>query len=296
MKSVGVGSVEREPLVAVVGLGAIGTRLTVELARASGCELLACARRTAPSLVLEGSDEPLACSPRIETSPARATHVDWVLLCTKSHQIEGAADWLRALRRGDTLVAVLQNGVEHRERLAGLVPAELVVPVVVEAPTERIGSERVRARGPARLFVGRGERRARFAALFVGSNVSVNEVDGFDALAWAKLVHNCAGAARALEARSELAAALGRRELATRLAAETVDVAAELGVRLPSGTLDSAVTAALALGEDRRTSLEADLLAGRPTEVDARNGAVARFGRERHLDERWNELALQFLR
>ncbi|NUP97504.1 MAG: hypothetical protein HUU28_15200, partial [Planctomycetaceae bacterium] len=52
----------------------------------------------------------------------------------------------------------------------------------------------------------------------------------------------------------------------------------------------------LALGEDRRTSLEADLLAGRPTEVDARNGAVARFGRERHLDERWNELALQFLR
>lgn len=291
-----MGNVERTATVAVVGLGAIGTRLTIELARAGRCELLACARRTAPSLVLEGSDEPLACSPRIETSPARAPHVDWVLLCTKSHQVDDAADWLRALRRGDTPVAVLQNGVEHRERLAGLVPPEFVVPVVVDAPTERVGDGRVRARGPARLCVTRSQRGARLAALFAGSSVTVDEVDGFEALAWAKLVHNCAGAARALAARSTLAAGLGRRELATRLAAETVEVAAALGIRVPPQTLDNAVAAALALGEDRRTSLEADLLAGRPTEVDARNGAVARLGRTRHLDVRWNTLALQLLR
>lgn len=291
-----MGNVERTATVAVVGLGAIGTRLTIELARTARCELLACARHGVTRLTLEGSGEPFECAPRIETSPARTTCVDWVLLCTKSHQVDGAAEWLRALRGGDTPVAVLQNGVEHRERLAGLVPPEFVEPVVVEAPTERVGDGCVRAHGPARLCVTRSERGARLAALFAGSSVTVEEVDGFEALAWAKLVHNCAGAARALAARSTLAAALGRRELATRLATEAVMVAAACGIRVPAEALDNAVAAALALGEDRRTSLEADLLAGRPTEVDARNGAVARFGRERNLDVRWNELALQLLR
>jgi 2-dehydropantoate 2-reductase len=282
--------------VAVVGLGAIGTRLVVELACAGTIDVFACARRKLVSLELFGVEAPLDCTPRIEVDPAHASRVDWVLLCTKAQQVESARDWLRALRRDDTPVAVLQNGVEHRERLAAMVRGELVVPVVVEAPTERVRDGSVRAHGPARLYVSRDALGQRFAELFRGSNVVVEEVDDVRALAWTKLVHNCAGAARALENRSTLAAVLGRRELAARLAAEAVEVATALGVVLPTETLESAVSAALALGPGRSTSLEADLAARRPTEVDARNGAVARLGAQLGVVVRWNALALQCLR
>jgi len=291
-----VDSAPSSTSVAVVGLGAIGTRLLVELACAGRSDVFGCARRKLVALELVGVEAPLQCTPRIEIDPAHASLADWVLLCTKSQQVESARSWLRALRRDDTPVAVLQNGVEHRERLAGMVRGELVVPVVVEAPTERVRDGRVRARGPARLSVARDTLGQRFAELFRGSNVAVEQVDDVRALAWAKLVHNCAGAARALEARSTLAAAPGRRELAARLAAEAVEVATALGVVLPTETLERAVSAALALGPGRSTSLEADLAAGRPTEVDARNGAVARLGARLGVDVRWNALALQLLR
>lgn len=282
--------------VAIVGLGAIGTRLVVELACAGTSDVFACARRKFAALELVGVETPLECTPRIEVDSARASRVDWVLLCTKAQQVESARNWLRALRRDDTPVAVLQNGVEHRERLAGIVRGELVVPVVVEAPTERARDGSVRARGPARLRVSRDALGQRFAELFRGSNVLVEQVDDVRALAWAKLVHNCAGAARALEARSTLAAVLGRRVLAERLAAEAVEVATALGVVLPAGAGASATAAALALEPDRRTSLESDLALGRPTEIDARNGAVARLAAQLGVDVRWNALALQQLR
>jgi ketopantoate reductase len=42
--------------------------------------------------------------------------------------------------------------------------------------------------------------------------------------------------------------------------------------------------------------LEADLAARRPTEVDARNGVVARLGAQLGVVVRWNALALQCLR
>jgi 2-dehydropantoate 2-reductase len=280
----------------VVGLGAIGTRLAVELACAGRCEVLGCARRAVAGLELAVAGASLVCTPRVECDPALAPKSDWVLLCTKAQQVESARDWLRALRRADTPVAVLQNGVEHRERLAGMVRGELVVPVVVEAPTERVRDGSVRARGPARLCVPRDSLGQRLAELFRGSNVVVEQVDDVRALAWTKLVHNCAGAARALEVRSTLAAGLGRRELAARLAAEALEVAAALGVVLSSAVGESATAAALALEADRRTSLESDLALGRPTEIDARNGAVARLGAQLGVDVRWNALALQLLR
>jgi len=50
---------------------------------------------------------------RILADPADATRVDWVLLCTKGHQVPSAARWLARLCDVATRVAVLQNGIGH---------------------------------------------------------------------------------------------------------------------------------------------------------------------------------------
>ena len=101
----------------------------------------------------------------IRADPARAAPADWVLLAVKTHQTAGAADWLRALCGPGTVVAVLQNGVEHRaltEPFAG--PAH-VLPAIVWCPSEAVSPALVRQRGPARITVPDEPAGARLAAL-----------------------------------------------------------------------------------------------------------------------------------
>lgn len=280
---------------AVVGVGAVGSLVALRLARAGQHEIVACARR--PFEALEVHDvrgvERVALRPLLDPRDARA--VDWVLVCVKAYDSASTAPWLRALSSASTGVAVLQNGVEQRERFAELVANENLAPVVVDAPCERLGVAVTRMRGPARLTVADDELGRRFAELFTGTAIEVVSTTNWSAAAWSKLVLNCAGAARALLERSPelpVGSALG---LARELALEAATVARAAGVVLPSSVADSAACEVAQWPRERVTSLEADLRAGRATEIDARNGAVVRIGRRLGQPTPWNELALERL-
>src|SRR6266496_1982664 len=105
--------------VAVVGVGAIGAAVAGAVQSAGGHELLLCARRALERVVVELPDRsavsiegPLLTDPGRVDAPA-----DWVLLAVKAHQTQGAAGWLSALCARETTVAVLQNGIDHVERV-----------------------------------------------------------------------------------------------------------------------------------------------------------------------------------
>ena len=70
-------------------------------------------------------------------NPDQAGPVDWVLVATKAYDAAGAAAWLTGLAAGGAPVAILQNGVEHRERFAAYLPATQLGPVMVDCPAER---------------------------------------------------------------------------------------------------------------------------------------------------------------
>jgi len=138
-------------VIAVVGVGAVGGVCAARLA--SRRDLVCCVRTPFRELVVEAPGARLATTPRVETDPARLGPAQWVLLATKAHQVEGAAGWLAALVGADTRVAVLQNGVEHVERLARWVAPAQVVPVVVHCPCVAVAAGHVVQRAPARLTV-----------------------------------------------------------------------------------------------------------------------------------------------
>ena len=62
------------------------------------------------------------------TDPSEAFEVDWVIVATKAYDVAGAAKWLERLCSRGAPVAVLQNGVEHRERFAPYVAMEKSCP------------------------------------------------------------------------------------------------------------------------------------------------------------------------
>jgi len=114
--------------------------------------------------------------------------VDWILLATKAHQTPAAAPWLAAR------IAVLQNGVEHQERV-GPLAAGRVVPVIVDFPAESVGRGRIRLHGDPHLLVADDPDGREFARLMTGARIATDLTPDFLTVAWRKLCPNVAGGA-----------------------------------------------------------------------------------------------------
>jgi 2-dehydropantoate 2-reductase len=264
--------------VAVVGPGAVGATFAAAAERAGhAVELCGRARADAPVVALPDGSEHALAGP-VRDDPAAAAPVPWVLLAVKTHQTAGAAGWLEALCDERTTVAVLQNGVEHRELAEPLVGSATVLPAIVWCPSEVVAPGRVRQRGPARLSVPDEPAGAALAELLRGT-AQVDRVGDFRTEAWHKLCVNAVAATMAITGRrAELYRDPEQRELARRLAAECVAVARAEGARLGPGTVDDVVGQFADMPGDLGTSILFDRLAGRRPEWEARNGVIRRLG------------------
>jgi 2-dehydropantoate 2-reductase len=267
--------------VAVVGVGAIGAAVAAAVRSAGGHELLLCARRPLDEVVVElpaGSavtlDGPLLTDPRAIDAPA-----DWVLLAVKAHQTDGAAGWLSALCGPETTVAVLQNGIDHVERVGPLVGDARVLPVVNWCPVEPVAPGRVRQRDALRLAVPDGAAGEGLAAL-LGGRADVAVGRDFEVEAWRKLCANAVSGVMALAGQpAEIFALDDVREIARALAHECAAVARAEGVELTAADADDVIAWVEALPSDAGSSILTDRRAGRALEWEARNGVIGRLGR-----------------
>jgi 2-dehydropantoate 2-reductase len=215
----------------------------------------------------------------VVTQPDGVEPADWVLLAVKAHQTEGAAGWLRALSAAGTTVAVLQNGIDHVERVAPLAGEAAVLPTVNWCPVEPVEPGRVRQRGPLRLAVPQGAAGEEFAAL-LGSGAEVAVGGDFAREAWRKLCANAVSGVMALAGRpAEIFALEDVRAVGTALAHECAAVARAEGAPLSDEDADEVVAWIESLPPDAGSSILTDRLAGRALEWEARNAVIGRLGR-----------------
>lgn len=278
--------------IAIVGPGAIGCVLAAILHRTQRHDLLLCARRPLSEVAVESGDGTVRFTPRVATTLAAATPADWIFVTTKAYDSASAAAWLAPLGAEGARLAVIQNGVEHRERFAGLFPADRVVPVMVDLPAER-RPDRVLQRGPARLVVGDDPAGHDFVQLFAGSTASVSVAADMKSVVWRKLCTNAAGVVSALvdQPNRALRAPEGAA-LARAIVRECMAVARAEGATLPDDTDEVVVQGYQSASPEGINSLYADRLAGRPTEIDARNGVIVRLGRRHGIPTPYNEMAV----
>ncbi len=282
--------------VAVVGVGAIGGALAGFLETAGGHQITLCTRRPMPGLTVQTPEGTLRVKARNVTAPAQAQAVDWVLVATKAYDAEGAAQWFPALCAEGAPVAIVQNGVEHRERFARYLSAERLLPVVIDCPVERTPDGLVLVRGPARIKVEDSPLGRDFAALFKGSNVTIGLVEDFTTAAWGKLCVNSVGALNALTLKpSGVLRGAAMSRLALEIVAETVAVARAEGAQLSDSLPEEVLAHCHNHPPDSVNSLLADRLAGHRTEWDARNGAIVRFGQEHGIPTPLNRMAAALL-
>ncbi|GAB7037462.1 MULTISPECIES: 2-dehydropantoate 2-reductase [Catenuloplanes] len=143
----------RQTRVAVIGAGAVGL-VVAEAAHDAGHDVVLCARTRPERLLVERTDRTRELDVPVLVDPGEAEPADWVLLATKAQDVAGAAVWFDGLVGPDTTVVVLQNGVDHAERVGPLLPAgTTVLPALVYVAAELLDRGHVLHRRGARLTV-----------------------------------------------------------------------------------------------------------------------------------------------
>ncbi len=283
--------------IALIGPGAIGGLVAAWLCQDPNNAVSVCARTPLQTLELETPYGRVTADPEIFLSPAGAESVDWVLVATKAYDSAAAAEWFPTLLHERSRVAVLQNGVDHVERFSGFLPAARILPVIVDCPTERESPGRIAQRGDATVVVPQSDEGASFCRLFKNTRIEASQDPAFQQAAWRKLCINAAGVVNALTgkpagvSRDRHAAGLMRS-----IVDETVRVARAEGIDLPDGMADEVVDIYRGQPEDSVNSLLADRQAGRPMEVDIRNGVIVRLGRRHGIATPFNEMAVSLLK
>jgi 2-dehydropantoate 2-reductase len=284
------------PDIAVIGPGAIGGTVVAWLAQRPDNRVTVCARTPFEQLRIDTPQGPLTANPRVLVAPDTAGVVDWALIATKAYDVAATVPWLRRLSGPATRVAVLQNGVEHIERFSPYVAAGSLVPVSVDLPAERVSPGQVRQRGAGRLTVPADANGRAFAELFDATGLAVATTADFRSQAWRKLAVNCAGAVSALTLRP---AGIATREpvadIMRALVAECIAVGRAEGAMLDDGLIEEVVQGYRDAPADSINSLHADRLAGRPIEIDARNGAIVRIGRQHGIATPVNRMIVTLL-
>ena len=282
--------------VAVIGPGAVGGTLAAWLSRNPALDVEVCARTAFDRLEVETPGGLLVASPRVLTSPDQASPVDWALITTKTYDAAATGAWLAALVGPAARVAVLQNGVEHVERFMPYVDAARITPAVVDIPAERTAPGRVRQRRDGVILVPEGAAGEAFVALLAHTPIAVSTTADFKTAAWKKLALNCAGAVNALTLKP---AGVAWREpiadIMRALVGECVAVGRAQGADLPDDLPETVVAGYRAGPADGVNSLHADRAAGRPMELDARNGVIVRLGARQGIATPVNAMVVALL-
>jgi 2-dehydropantoate 2-reductase len=175
---------------------------------------------------------------------------------------------------------ILQNGVEHEERVRPYAKGVTLLPAIVDCRAGRSGPGRIVQRSPAEIIVPATDAGRNFVALCEGTALRAHTTTDFATAAWRKLCVNVAGGA--VTALIDRPLGVVRRpdvaEVARDLIHECIAVGRAEGARLEDELADGIVAAMIQGPEEAGTSMLADRRLGLPLEVDARNGAVTRIG------------------
>jgi 2-dehydropantoate 2-reductase len=280
----------------LIGPGAIGATLATWLAQDDRNHVTVAVRTPIDSLEVTTPQGVIRASPRVITEPAQARHVDWILVTTKVYDSDAAATWFPGATGKHTRLAVIQNGVEHVARFEQHFDRERIVPVMIDLPAERTAPGRSVQRGPAKMIVPAGRNGADFIKLFAATNFDLSQTDDFATAAWRKLCLNSSGAVSAVVLKGAVISQHeGVAELLRNIVRECIAVGRAEGATLADTIPDEIVAGARRAPPDAENSMVADRRAGRPMEIDARNGVIVRLGKKHGIDAPMNALMVALL-
>lgn len=229
---------------------------------------------------------------RAFAKPALAGIADVVLLGVKTWQVESAARAMGPLLGPKTAVLPLQNGVEAPDQLAAILGPEHVLPGLAKIISFIKGPGHLCHSGlePFLAFAeSSGESSERTEQLWQAceqAGIAAEIPDNIQTALWEKFLFVVAfGGVGAITGApiGVLRRLPETRQMLRQAMQEIAALASARDIAVPDGIVNTTLAFMDTLPEAGTTSLQRDLAEGRPSEIEAWNGAVVRLGREAGL-------------
>jgi 2-dehydropantoate 2-reductase len=238
--------------------------------------------------------------------PAEVGNVDYVLCCVKSWQVPAAARAIKPMVGADTLVVPLQNGVEAPEQLIAELGADHVLGGLCAVVAFQAAPGHIKHSGANPLIrFGHLDDHAdpRVNALSETFNhcsgVKSSIPDNMRVAMWMKFMLITPWSGLGAVSRAPIGVLLDQpetRELLVEAADEIYRLGLARGIALPDDSVDKTMQTLAGITPNSTTSMQRDLVRGRPSELDAQNGAVVRLGHESGVETPVNRFFLYSLR
>ncbi len=283
--------------IAVIGVGGLGGYYGGLLAQA-GHEVAFVARGAHLAALRGKGLQVKSVHGDFYVAPVRATDrpqeigpVDLVLVCVKTPAVDAAARDALAMAGPDTVVMGLQNGIDAAERIGAVAGMDRVLGAVtwIAANIEAPGVIR-QVSDFRRIVLGELDgsitpRVQRTVEALSRMGIAVEATGDIRRALWTKFVFiagfSGVGALTRLEV-GDYRSVPETRALMTSLMREVEALARASGVELASDVVDQAIARIDGAAPAMKPSMQRDVEAGRPSELDSMIGVMVRKGR--HLD------------
>jgi 2-dehydropantoate 2-reductase len=286
--------------IAILGTGAVGGYFGGRLAQ-GGEEVVFIARGKHPNgLRVDSINGDFTVQPVQATdNPAEVGIVDVVIVGVKAWQVPEAAEAMRPMVGPQTFVLPLQNGVDAPSQLAAVLGAEHVLGGLCGLMCFVVGPGHIQHAG-IDPFVNFGEldnrasdRTERLRQAFAQANVNAKISPDIHVAMWRKFLFIVSVSGMGSITRSPMGVFRKlpeTRKMLEQVLQEVFQVARARNVNLPDDAMSAALAFIDGLPDSGTASMQRDIMEGRPSELEAQNGAVVRMGQEVGVDTPLNAI------
>lgn len=232
--------------------------------------------------------------------PAKATddieevgEVELVVLGVKAWQVPDAAVAMKPLVGPGTTVLPMQNGVDAASQLAAQLSPDNVIGGLCRIVSFVVEPGHIRHAGfKASIIIGeldnrRTERIARIEQAFKDAGVEISVAPDIQIALWTKFlfIASFSGVGAMADAPAGVISKDPKwRALMIEAMEEIYALAHARGIKLPDNSVETVMASVDGLAEDATSSMQRDIAAGKPSELESQNGAVVRMARETGVD------------
>jgi 2-dehydropantoate 2-reductase len=224
--------------------------------------------------------------------PSEIGPVDVVLIAVKAWQVPEIAPTLEPLFDENTFAVPLENGVESADQLVAVIGKKRVVGGLckiisfIEAPgkIKHAGAEPYIAFGE--LDNSKSERTEKLLKAFRSVGVAAKIPDDIHAALWEKFLFIASISGIGAVTRSQigiLRTIPETRSMLEEAMQEIYYVAIAKEIHLKENVISKTMGFVDQLPASGTASMQRDIAEGKPSELEAQNGAVVRFGKEKNV-------------
>lgn len=297
--------------IAVFGTGGVGGYFGGRLAR-GGEDVTFIARgehlRTikANGLKVDSTDGDFVIDPAKATDDAgEIGEVDLVILGVKAWQVPEAARAIKPLVGAHTTVLPLQNGVDAVSQLVAELGSDNVIGGLCRIVSYVVEPGHIRHAGfKPSIIIGEIDNRhtdriATIEQVFKRAGWDITIAKDIQVALWTKFlfIASFSGVGAMANAPAGVVRSDPKwREQMLNAMKEIYALAQARGIKLPPDSVDKVMSSVDGLPEDATSSMQRDIAARKPSELESQNGAIVRMAREAGVEVPTHELIYRTLK